>query len=939
MSRPAGSLPASAAFTMDEMPRLGVSQSARFGSGSVLSLENAAFRLQQTLAVEDNLVGADRNKPRFRGEFASSALTNILEAVSSSGDTSDSGLRIVASPNGLLYLTVNADLATGIWNKDVDGDPAAAIRIDGNNETVEFLTRAAGAGTWNDASWTDVLDMRARRYATLVLTDGVNSIGGDVNGVDAIDSAFTAGGKYILRPGEYTLSASITTDPTERAEILGELSTAGVRPIVNVNAGIGQNFVFNASGYYENIEFRNVPSTALQFWFESTDNTTRPVFKNCKFRSGELHFEGAVFMEECVVDDAGATSTNSNCIDANLDYVGTTNTWYGGRAEFLRCKFENAPSLAGSVFYVDALESGATENSRSPLMRFEDCDFNASDADTGTVIYMLFSTAWIKFVDCRVLVGSSNTRTEDCVFSQNSGLLDFEKCTFINDGTGSRDTIYSSLAALSLDGCEIYGDTTSGTKRELVMTGYHSDPDQAKMSKIRHTTVRLRGDSGGASSYRVDLDHHINVDGLYIHCEYSAAPLGPLLAVNGSGVSGKRTGTLINNVVVYCNGLHPSVTTHVVEFHGSSVESLQLQNINIFDVGYPDVVGGYLVDLIGVILDQIVFSFDAGTGGAGRYDAILKADSSKISGVKFGGGNGQSISTDSLLELGCCVVSDLHVPISCSVVDGIVDGWVAQLIGQACLTNALVEGTGPGSFKAFSMTGTRNVLSGVAMDDNEPVLYISGSEHTATGLTGYYTSGGTSTTEIIEVTGNRNYVQATFRDGSVTDTGTDNTFDLTGGIRGPQRDLILPQVTAIAEQDSAYAQKWRLTRSTAYFEWDWVDSAVVAEYLLYEIEPPGKFLWTDIVVEYVQIWGGGDTPMRVFIASPDDNAFGDYEAHNLTDASGSLFTQTIALTTPLLIDPQNRNYRTQLGIDGGNGAGTRTIRSVKIRGYLSRVPA
>ena len=591
MSRPAGFLPASATFAMDEMPRLGVSQSTRFGSGSVLSLENAALRLQETLAVEDNLVGADRNKPRYRAEYSTNVLTNILEAVSTSGDNADSGFRIVASPNGLLYITANADTATGVWDKDVDGDPAAAIRIDGNSGTAQFLIRAAGAGTWDDASWTSTINLLSKGV-TATITDGTTHTDGDHNGPNAIDVVQTdyPAGRYFLRSGNHTLSAvsAITANTT----LVGEsdpLVSGDDQSFLIPNASMVSDQELQAS--LNSIHVRNgtsgrwdlTGSDIRNCWFEPgvliSSFPERMQFTNCRFGSeldgtddaiaytleldsGTSSFPGIQF-DNCRFDIPASSSTGV----ASVRIDGSSISDDGIGVTFRNCQFEGGAVVGANNGMAAVVISG---NARAV---FENCTFKGDCDD----VFMV------------QVSGSDHLNGvvfRNCVIVSSSG-----KCMSIG---GSSDT-----ASVTLDNVTMVAGTSTptGGKGQMFYFAGGGRFDVRNLKLLLNTSVidttvspafppvEIGGVGGTKAS---TIASRCTIDGFLLKLEAGGVPTREVLLVH------EMNETLLRNITCDVNGFAPSnnglgtyFQAAYMSFVGSATNVVRMENIFLKGVDMP----------------------------------------------------------------------------------------------------------------------------------------------------------------------------------------------------------------------------------------------------------------------------------------------------------------------------------------------------------------
>lgn len=90
--------------------------------------------------------------PRISVDYFDAARTLILE---SPADTTGVPYRIYARASGF-EITANAEFTVGsVWQKADTAQEACKIQVSAGQ--VEVMDRAAGAGTWNDASWTNTL--------------------------------------------------------------------------------------------------------------------------------------------------------------------------------------------------------------------------------------------------------------------------------------------------------------------------------------------------------------------------------------------------------------------------------------------------------------------------------------------------------------------------------------------------------------------------------------------------------------------------------------------------------------------------------------------------------------------------------------------------------------------------------------------------------------
>lgn len=593
-----GAVPITADISVSDLPGITISRDSRFGSFYVARLVKAALSVQEVIAVEDNNATSNRNKPRFRGAYNSTLdLTNILEAVSQAGDTADSGLRLVASPNGRLYLAVNADTSNGVWDKDIDGDPAAAIRIDGNSGEVNFLTRAAGAGTWNDSSWSSTVNMLSKGV-TATITDGTTFTDGDHNGPNAVDVVQTvySRGRYFLRTGSHTLSA--VSAITNNSVLIGE--SFGSKPYLFPNAGMVSNQEISAS--MESIHLRN--GTAGNWSFSGRTVT------DCTIESGFLieEFPALQPMKFTNCNFGPQEDTPNNAIVYTLE-INTNDSDIARGIIFENCVFSPPAGSTSGVASVGINTAGA---SKDVGIHFLNCRFLGSadvGANNGMAALRFFnSDTHATFENCR-FVGDSDAvfMVEIANAAHESGIV-FKDC-FVESSSGKCMAIGSNNAAnVTLDTVKLVSGTSTptGGKGQIF---FYAGQGRLKVRDLRlvlstsvvdtgagptFPPVEIGGELGTPATASLQYD----IDGLSLVLDdvnVTSVPTFTTLVVHPPDPDAAFS-SLIKNVDYNVQGLAASnsgvgdTVAAFMEFlgaQGTSGRSMSLENISLRGVDMP----------------------------------------------------------------------------------------------------------------------------------------------------------------------------------------------------------------------------------------------------------------------------------------------------------------------------------------------------------------
>jgi hypothetical protein len=595
----ASNIPIASLIDIETLPSLVTAGSSRHGSATVTALSSGAFVTKGSMAVESFLASAQRNRPRFRAEYDDvNLLTNILEAVSTAGDSLDSGLRFVASPSGLLYLTVNADPALGVWDKDVDGDPAAAIRIDGNTGELAFFTRAAGAGTWNDAAWTTERNLLTRGGVTAVITDGTTFTDGDHNGANAIDAVQNvySRGRYFLRSGNHTLGAvsAITNNSTLIGESDPRVSSAS-KTYLFPNAGMVSDQTLETN--LVNLHIRN--GTAGR-WSLSGSSA-----ENCIFESGVVVTEfPALDPKKFVNCKFGEVDENANNAIAYSLEISTSSSDINGML-FENCQFFPPQGSSAGVAAVGITSSG---ESRDIGVTFRNCEFNGTNdvgANNGMAALVLSGDTRAVFENCTFRGGCDDVFMVQVLGTNHFNGVTFKNCAIENDhGKCMAIGGVTTDAYITLENVKMRANTSTPTSGKGQMFTF------AGGGKLRMRDVRLLlndsvidttagptqppveiGGVGGTGSTNKASTY--DIDGLFLELDAGAAgvPTYTTLVVRPPSTTAKNSirnvDYNVNGNAPANNGVGPFLVPAYMTFVGAVDTLLHLDNISLRGVDMP----------------------------------------------------------------------------------------------------------------------------------------------------------------------------------------------------------------------------------------------------------------------------------------------------------------------------------------------------------------
>lgn len=440
----------------------------------------------------------------------------------------------------------------------------------------------------------------ARRGFTAVITDGTNSVGGDLNGanaIDDVDGVYTAGGTFLLRRGAQTYTS--INGARRRSRVIGEIpgspwdSTDTSIPSVTFAAGMGS---VGFQGIYESVDFRTGSATSA-----CASTSTDVELRHCRIAaglyrqttSGRVRFDNVEFVQGSpastnnqgmwligpaaspslplsgVFDDTvfrGSLSATAPRAAVLLDSAGhsTYVNSINGAHSFNRCVFWAEQGTNGPI---SALEISEYHNK----VTFKDCLFICTDTT--------FAGLLIEISNC------SNISFENCLFKSATASLGnlnqcgatFRQCVFIGGDTALGPTNLQLLV----------GSGVNSARRLVFDTCYFRAGlgNWSTSAAVTHGWFVL-GSFNGTTS---------DTGGSYVvrDCSFAAPPgatalhRGPHLVFFGGSSFGRQAN--ISNVTYECaelavGGTAPS--SYLVEFRGGDPDYQQFTVENFYVRGY-----------------------------------------------------------------------------------------------------------------------------------------------------------------------------------------------------------------------------------------------------------------------------------------------------------------------------------------------------------------
>lgn len=522
-------------------------------------------------------------------------------------------------------VTVEAAIDEIVSDLAAISTPAGALHI-GVDATAIFgtaLTALGGGGALTTNTTVraalDQLDTAviARRGFTAICTDNVASVGGDFNVADvvpAINTLAATGGAYILRRGAYTVSTDFTT--SKNTHLIGEdvtkvtLTVTKTSDVVFVGANLNDQFSF------ENIFMKGHATLSHAYKFTAGTYTLR----NCRATAGAFYVRPAAAIwldiDGLVVDDDTPASTKQGSV--LIEHISTPDS-NAVTGTLRRLRVTAVPSglntsLAKYAIAVAYIGDRVISRAYAPLV-IENSTFDISTgfgdvgAFDGAIALITASHQPQIYRNCLFRCNQVNASITPTVLSiLNSSNVEFDNCTFIQNGYGKVLSISGSSTDIRFRSCKFYTSPVTANYAEIsvaVTVGFEvdltTDPVHDVVFEDCYVEIRFGTVTGSTGQSRIEIGSTAGVQSVrgsyslrdfYVYLNYTnITQVGPFTLACTSG--SEKSSFIASNVTIDLQGKRlASASVAFASFGSTSNCNVHINDLHLRNVTEPDTSAG-----------------------------------------------------------------------------------------------------------------------------------------------------------------------------------------------------------------------------------------------------------------------------------------------------------------------------------------------------------
>jgi len=533
-----------------------------------------------------------------------------------SGPWADGSTAVTASTVETALDEIVADLA------DMTATLPGAIRVGVDAPTIfgTALTAQGGGGalTTNTTIRSALSQLHssaiARRAFTAVCTDGTNSVGGDINVVDvvpAINTLAATGGTYLLRRGAYNVSTNFTT--SKNTHLIGEDNTKVTLTLTKSGHVTFLGADANDEFSFENIFLKGSAAGVFSYYFTGGSYKLH----NCRATAGAFQFQPTghvrVDIDNLVIDDDTPAGINWASIFFYHTNPANTNAVTGTLRRLRVTAIPSGSSGATQKYALLLVNIGTKAASRNyePLV-IEDSIFDISagfgdvGVDDGSVACMSSVHQPQIYRNCIFRCSQSNASITPTVLTiTNSTNIEFDNCTFIQDGYGKVLAISGDSNHIRFRSCKFYTSTVAVNYPEIGVVcsqASATDPGQNIVFEDCYVELRFGTVVGGAATRRVEIGSVAGVstgngsytlDGFHLNLNY--ANITQLASHTLSLLTGTVTSSTINarNITVDLQGKRlAGAASNAIVLDAPNSGNLTVNGLHVKNVTEPDTSAG-----------------------------------------------------------------------------------------------------------------------------------------------------------------------------------------------------------------------------------------------------------------------------------------------------------------------------------------------------------
>jgi hypothetical protein len=532
-----------------------------------------------------------------------------------SGPWADGTTAVTASTVETALDKIVADLA------DMTATLPGAIRVGVDAPTIfgTALTALGGGGalTTNTTIRSALSQLHssaiARRAFTAVCTDGTFSVGGDLNALDivpAINTLAATGGTYLLRRGAYAVSTDFTT--SKNTHLIGEDVTKVTLSLTKTG-----NVTFLGSSLNDQFSFENIflkgHATALHSYLFTGGAYA---LRNCRATAGSFFIQPAASIrldiDGLVIDDDTLTSVNV----ASVYIYKSSSSTDAVTGMLRRLRVTAIPSGSSGAIQKYALAvinigTKAASRNYEPLV-IEDSIFDISagfgnvGASDGAIALIQAAHQPQIYRNCVFRCNQSNASITPTVLQIiDSTNIEFDNCTFIQDGYGKVLAISGDSNHIRFRSCKFYTSTVAVNYPEIGVVcsqASATDPGQNIVFEDCYVELRVGTVVGGAATRRVEIGSVAGVstgngsytlDGFHLNLNY--ANITQLASHTLSLLTGTVTSSTINarNITVDLQGKRlAGAASNAIVLDAPNSGNLTVNGLHVKNVTEPDTSAG-----------------------------------------------------------------------------------------------------------------------------------------------------------------------------------------------------------------------------------------------------------------------------------------------------------------------------------------------------------
>ena len=539
---------------------------------------------------------ASVSPPAALGTFFSGELTLHLEIAPAVGEVSvhhgvlgslaESGSgRLLTAANGVAHSASRHRRAFQLLLAGLSG--ASVVGVEAGAYAGRDVTDAWGGGIDTDATTVEEAlasidrGLVRRRAFTRVVTDGTNSVGGDVNGPSLnafVSDAAPLSGRVLLRRGQYTLTNAAAGENRGSLSLVGEAS-----PRLHLN--LAADLAWSGDLELDGVDLTRAHGSGF-LSFAPTNRDTRVVLRNCTVDMGVLRLVAGAYQMRAVFENVRFVDGAATDVVRGVDISGYV------FASFRNCVFECAQSTVFDAVSVENLYTGHVE--------FSGC-FWICDALMNAALWVNNSAGKVSIRGCWIAALSGLRQPALSVFESHVEIRDSHVASY--GGAAAR-----VIARGEISGSNFYSDgagrVTAGLRAAsvLIANGY-ADSSVSFALNLRGVTVRYGAgyqDTGpgtpdaplvlGVGFGGEDTRGVIHADGVLVAPIAAEMPAGGTIVLRGTLRRGAAN--VFRNITADFRNASPPASPgaspeNVVRIYGERPRSCLVEHLSVIGLSNP----------------------------------------------------------------------------------------------------------------------------------------------------------------------------------------------------------------------------------------------------------------------------------------------------------------------------------------------------------------